>query len=94
MISVLVSSVVYRWFKHRSSQTQYNKNGICCFSFKQPGLRLKSKDWFARNQDHVSEWREMSTCQLLFQCASPKKKDPIKHFGLLQNEYHHHLIEI
>ena len=29
-------------------------------------LRRKSKDWLARNQENVSEWRNMS-CGLLFQ---------------------------
>ena len=30
-------------------------------------LRRKSKDLLARNQDNVSEWNDMFTCELLFQ---------------------------
>ena len=30
-------------------------------------LRRKSKDLVARNQDNVSEWNDMFTCELLFQ---------------------------
>jgi hypothetical protein len=30
-------------------------------------LMRKSKDWFARNQNNVSEWSDMSICGLLFQ---------------------------
>ena len=33
-------------------------------------LRIISKDWLGRNQDNVSEWRDMSICRLLFQWAS------------------------
>ena len=30
-------------------------------------LRIKSKDWLARNQDNVSKWSDMSIRGLLFQ---------------------------
>jgi hypothetical protein len=30
-------------------------------------LRSKSKDWFARNTNNVSDWRDMSSHRLLFQ---------------------------
>jgi hypothetical protein len=33
-------------------------------------LRSKSKDWFALNQDNVSNWVDMSTLRMLFQWAS------------------------
>jgi len=33
---------------------------------KHAALRRKSKDWFARNQDNVSEWDDMFICGLLF----------------------------
>jgi hypothetical protein len=49
--------------------TYYNI-GICCFSAKHAALRRKRKDWLAENQDHVSEWGDMSISGLLFQCAS------------------------
>ena len=34
----------------------------------------KSKDWFALNQDNVSEWSDTSSHGLLFQLASTKGK--------------------
>ena len=67
MVSVLASSVVDRGFEPRSSQTNDNKIGICCFSAKYASLRRKSKDWLARNQNNVSEWSDMSTRRLLLQ---------------------------
>ena len=65
MISVLSSSVVDR----RSSQTKdYNIN-IYSFSGKHATLRSKNKDLLARsrNQNNLSEWRDMSIRGLLFQ---------------------------
>ena len=38
----------------------YYEIDICCFSAKNAALRIKSKDWLAKNQDNVSEWRNMS----------------------------------
>ena len=49
---------------------------MCCFSAKHAALRKKSKDWLARNQNNVSEWSDMSTHGLLFQCASTIKIQP------------------
>ena len=49
---------------------------MCCFSSKHAALRKKSKDWLARNQNNVSEWSDMSTHGLLFQCASTIKIQP------------------
>ena len=66
MVSVLASSAVDREFKPRSGQTKDNKIGICCFSVKHAALRRKSKDYSARNQNNVSEWRDTSTHGLLF----------------------------
>jgi hypothetical protein len=45
-------------FEPLSGQT---KDCICCFSVR------KSKDWWARNQNIVSEWSDVSTRRLLFQ---------------------------
>jgi hypothetical protein len=67
MVSVLASSAVDCGFEPRSGQTKDYTNGICCFSAKHAALRRKGKDWFARNQDNVSEWSDMSTLGLLFQ---------------------------
>jgi hypothetical protein len=65
--SVLPSSVVDRWFEPRSGQTEDHKIGICCFSAKHAALRRKSKYWFRRNQNIVSERGDMSIRGLLFQ---------------------------
>jgi hypothetical protein len=70
MVSMLASSVVDCRFEPRSGKTKDYTIGICCFSAKHAAFRRKSKDWFARNQDNVSEWRDMSTRGLLFQWAS------------------------
>ena len=67
MVSVLASSVVDRGFEPRSGQTKDYKIGIYCFSAKHAALRSKSKDRFARNQNNVSEWIDMSDRGLLFQ---------------------------
>ena len=67
MVSVLASSAVDRGFEPQVGQTKDCKIGICCFSAKHAGLRRKSKDWLARNQNNVSEWSDMSTRGLLFQ---------------------------
>ena len=68
MVSMLASRAVDRGFEPRSGQTKGYKIGICCFSAKHTALRRKSKDWLARNQNNVSEWSDMSTHRLLFQC--------------------------
>ena len=67
MVSVFVSSEVYREFEPRSGQTKDYKLGICCFSAKHTALRRKIKDLLARNQDNVSKWGDMSISGLLFQ---------------------------
>ena len=66
MVNVLASSVVDCGFEPCSGSTKDKKNNICCFSAKHAGLRRKSKDWLARNQDNVSECSNMSTRRLLF----------------------------
>jgi hypothetical protein len=93
MVSVLASSAVDRWFEPRSGQNKDYQIGICCFSAKHATLRRKSIDWLARNQINVSEWSDMSTRGLLFQCASAMKKNQIQHVGIEQSGPHHHLIE-
>ena len=93
MVSVLASSAVDRGLEPRSGQTKDYEIGICCFSAKHAALRRKSKDWLARNQINVSEWSDMSTRGLLFQCASAMKKNQTQHVGIEQSGPHHHLIE-
>ena len=66
LVSVLASSAVDRG----SCRIKDNIISICCFSPKHAVLRKKNKDWFARNQDNVSESGDMSTCGLLFQWAT------------------------
>ena len=66
MVSVFDSSAVDRGFVSRPGKTKDYEIGICCFSVKNAALRRKSKDWFARNQDNVSEWGDMSIRGLLF----------------------------
>ena len=61
MVSVLASSAVDHGFETRSGQTKDYKIGICCFCAKHAALRIKNKDWSARNQNNASEWRDMST---------------------------------
>jgi hypothetical protein len=65
MVSVLASIVVDRGFDPQSGQTKDYTIGICCFSTKHTALRSRSKDWLARNQNNVSEWRDMYTRGLL-----------------------------
>ena len=61
MVSVLASSEIDCEYELRPCQTKEYKIGICCFSAKNASLRRKSKDWLARNQNNVSEWRDIST---------------------------------
>ena len=72
MVSVLVSSTVDRGFEPWSGQTKDYIN-MCCFSAKHAALGRRSKDWFARNRDNVSEWGDLSIPGLLFQWASTVK---------------------
>jgi hypothetical protein len=55
MASLLASSAVNRGFEPQSGQTKDYEIDICCFSDNHTALRRKSQDWFARNQDTVSE---------------------------------------
>ena len=61
MVNMLASSAVDCVFEPWLGQTKDYKIGICCFSAKHAALRRKSKDWFAWNQNKVSEWSVMST---------------------------------
>ena len=65
VVSMLLLGVVHvdRRFTHRLGQTKNYKIGICCFSanYKHTALRRRGKNWLDRNQDNVTEWRDMPT---------------------------------
>jgi hypothetical protein len=67
MVSLHVSSAVYRVFETRSGQTKDYLIGIFCFSANHASLRRKTKDWLAQNKNNVLEWRIMPTHELLLQ---------------------------
>ena len=61
MVTFLASSALVRGFEPRLGQIKDYKIDFCCFSAKHAALMNKSKDWFAQDQDHVSEWSDMFT---------------------------------
>ena len=67
VVRVLASSALDCGFEPLSGQTKDCAIGICCFYAKHAASMRKSKDWFARNQNKVSKWGDMSTRGLLFQ---------------------------
>ena len=73
MVNVVASSSVDRGFESRSSQCNDYKIGNCCFSERHTSIRNKGKDWVARNQNNVSEWKYMTNRGQLFQCTSTIK---------------------
>jgi len=67
-LGVFDSSAVDRGFETRSGQIKDYEIGVSCFSAKhEPLSNCKSKDRFARNQDNLSEWSNMSTRGQFFQ---------------------------
>jgi hypothetical protein len=66
MVNVLTPSAEDRGIGPKD-QTKDGNIGICCVPAKHAVLRRKSTDWFARNKDNMSEWRDMSIHVLLFQ---------------------------
>jgi len=50
-----------------SGQTKDYKIGIYCFSAKHASLNSKNTKGLPQNQDSVSEWSDLSTCELFFQ---------------------------
>ena len=60
MVNVITSVAVDRGFKPWSGQTKDFKISMCCFSANDTPLGRKSKDWFARYQDNVSEWGDIT----------------------------------
>jgi hypothetical protein len=83
MVSVLASSAIDCGYELRSCQTKEYKIGICCFSAKNAALRRKSKDWFTRNQNNVSEWSDISTQWLL-----------LAHLAKGNVSFYHHLAPV
>ena len=68
MISVLASSVVDRGFESRGQvKPKTIKSIFVAFFAKHAALRRKSKNWWARNQNNVSEWSDMAIRELLLQ---------------------------
>ena len=53
--NVLASSAVDSGIDSWSGQTKNYKISICCFCARHRTLSGQSKDWFALNQDNVSE---------------------------------------
>ena len=84
----------YRGFETQSGKTKENKIDICNFSAKPAASTSKSKDWFARNYDSVSEWSTMYTHGLLVQWASTIKfqLSGVVYYKV-KSGYHSHLIE-
>ena len=67
VVRVLASSALDCGFESLSGQTKDRAIGICCLYAKHAASMRKSKDWFARKQNNVSKWSDMSTRGLLFQ---------------------------
>ena len=82
MANVFASSVVDLGFERRKGNSKDYNICICFFSAKHATLRSKNKNRLAQNQDHLSEWRHMSTCGLFCQSANTIE---IQH-----NHSHHH----
>ena len=72
-----------------SSPGQINPNdykiGVFCFFSKLASIRSKSKGWWARNKNNVSEWSDIYRLVLVCQ----HYKSPGKRVGLVQRGYHH-----
>ena len=83
MVSVLISSAVDRGVEPQPGQINGYKIGICCFYANHTALRRKRIDWLAWNRDNVSEWSDMSTRGLLFQCQA-SIINSTKHVDLVQ----------
>jgi hypothetical protein len=51
----MLTTCDWLWVQAPVGPTKDYAIGICCFSDEHVVLRSKNKDWFARNQDNVSE---------------------------------------
>ena len=61
MVRVFALSAVDRGFEPHSDQIKDCKIGMYCSSGTHVALRRKSKYWFARNWDNVSDSCDMAT---------------------------------
>lgn len=79
--------MVNRGFESWSGQTKFYD--LCCFSpmYMYAVLRSNSNDWLDRNQNNVSEWRNMSTACCF--CKVPLWKNPTMCVGPVQSVHHH-----
>jgi len=59
-----------QWYRAPLGPDHILWNRYCCFSTKHAVLGSKTKDQFVWNQVNVSEWSNVSTCELLIQSAS------------------------
>ena len=66
------SSCSRSWVQAPVESNQVYIIGVCCFSTNHAQLRSKSKDWLARNQNNVFEWRDMSNHGLFNKLALSK----------------------
>ena len=92
MVSMLISCVVDHGFEPWSDQTKDFKFGMCSSPLSIQHLRRKSKNWFIRNHDNLSEWSDISICRMLFQWASTIKIQ-VRHVGLVLSRHHYHTIK-
>ena len=72
--------------------TSFSPWSRCCFSAKHAELRIKSKDWLARNHDNVSRV-ERHVYPRTVVSVSYHYKHPTKRVGLVQSGPYHHFIE-
>ena len=92
MGGVLTSSVVDHGFEPRSGQSKVHTIAICCFSANHRALCSNSKDWLARNENKVSEWKRHVYPRTVVS-VSQHYENPTQRVGLEQSGPHHHLIE-
>lgn len=65
-----------------------------CFCFAEnTALRNNSKDWLAQFRNNVPQLSQMLTLVLMFQEADTRK-NPTRHFCLVQSEHRHDLIDL
>ena len=72
MVSVLVSSAVYRGHEPRWGETKDYKFGMCCFSVKYAALRSKRKDWSAQNRGFEPRSGQTKDYKISICCISAK----------------------
>jgi hypothetical protein len=86
------SSTVDRGFISQFGQTKDYKIGICYFSAKHAALiirSIKSKDWFVRNQNNVSEWSDRSNHKLVLVSWSSTVQNGLHHYISLRSKGRH-----